>query len=434
MPESWSDATTSNDIPNSFLIEDVCDEFEKNWDLQAIDRIMEIALPFGPSLSTRLVVELVAVDCELRSTCNDPSEIISRGDYALRLANLPQKTAIALQNWIDNRDPNEFVFEQEQISIPERIGDYRILGIVGRGGGGVVYEAIQESLGRPVAIKMLPNIHVTSQINRFRQEAKAIALLHHTNIVEVYGSGSHEGHPYFAMQLIDGQSLSEILDASIAVRRDSGFTDFSGSELVGPENQRSVATIGLQVARALQHAHQRGVLHRDIKPSNLLVDRAGAVWVSDFGLAKLNDQESDNTLTGHIVGTLRYIPPEAFHGKRDCRSDIYSLGITLYELLTMERVFSETENVKLIKQVTHRETLIAREFVRSIGQFRKTSKRSSPKPCHSNRVRVLRQPASWPTNSIGFSTESPSNHVAWENSKVRGVGPNAIQPPPLSLR
>ena len=113
-----------------------------------------------------------------------------------------------------------------------------------------------------------------------------------------------------------------------------------------------MATIGVQVADALEYAHKQGVHHRDVKPSNLLLDTQATVWVTDFGLAKANDQQN-LTHTGDILGTLRYMPPEAFEGKTDARSDVYSLGLTLYEMLAFRPAFDEKERNRLIKQVTN---------------------------------------------------------------------------------
>ena len=128
---------------------------------------------------------------------------------------------------------------------------------------------------------------------------------------------------------------------------------------------RSVARIGVQVAEALEYAHQQGILHRDIKPSNLLLDAQGEVWVTDFGLAK--DQDSDElTRTGDIVGTLRYMAPERFDGWSDPRSDVYALGATLYELLTLRPAFDESDRVKLIDQVLHEGAMPLRQLDRRI--------------------------------------------------------------------
>jgi hypothetical protein len=130
--------------------------------------------------------------------------------------------------------------------------------------------------------------------------------------------------------------------------------DGSKSRQNKPTYWQSVANIGVQVAEALEYAHRQGVLHRDIKPSNLLLDTQGTVWVTDFGLAKADDQQN-LTHTGDILGTLRYMPPEAFEGKSDARGEVYSLGLTLYELLAFRPAFDEKDRNRLIKQVTQAE-------------------------------------------------------------------------------
>ena len=281
---------------------------------------------------------------------------------------------------------------------PARLGDYRILREVGRGGMGVVYEAEQESLGRRVALKVLAahGPRDPEQLLRFQREARAAAQLHHTNIVPVFGVGESEGLHYYVMQFIPGLGLDVVLGEiqrlqdpepegrlalrdpsrpspqrrswrSVCCRADSrsraahdepgprqelASSDAAGSVAPasstsvvlpgqsGPSSiadshrryTRSVAMIGIQVAEALEYAHHQGTLHRDIKPSNLLLDGQGAVWVADFGLAKASDSD-DLTHSGDIVGTLRYMAPERFEGRCDARSDVYSLGLTLYELL-----------------------------------------------------------------------------------------------------
>ena len=307
---------------------------------------------------------------------------------------------------------------------PQQLGEYRILREVARGGMGVVYEAVQESLGRHVALKVLPGHSLLSptHLERFRREARAAAKLHHTNIVPVFGVGEHEGIHFYAMQFIHGQSLDSVLYELRQLRgkkdsprtpcsssSDSGlvgeggkchsemsaslagglltgqFPDQAESQLAAspfknggskpslplpaerkgvsgestssgsttktlgnrselttqPEAQyfRSVAQVGMQVGDALAYAHHQGILHRDIKPSNLLLDTQGTVWVTDFGLAKAEGTE-ELTSQGDIVGTLRYMAPERFQGHADPRSDVYSLGLTLYEMLTLCPAFS----------------------------------------------------------------------------------------------
>jgi WD40 repeat protein/serine/threonine protein kinase len=307
-----------------------------------------------------------------------------------------------------------------------QLGDYRLIREVGRGGMGVVYEAEQVSLGRHVALKVLPpQARDAKQRLRFEREARAAAKLHHTNIVPVFGVGEHEGQPYYVMQYIQGLGLDEVLRelqrlsgdktkstqvaernnaAAFAVSLVTGaFPDapaeplaltitspnnsrtgeestsgepsctsklskssaglslssasavLPGQSMDGPDRKttywQSVAQIGVQTADSLEYAHKQGVVHRDIKPSNLLLDKHGTVWVTDFGLAKAEGQQ-DLTHTGDVLGTLRYMPPEAFDGRADARGDVYSLGLTLYELIALRRAFDEKDRQRLVKQVT----------------------------------------------------------------------------------
>jgi WD40 repeat protein/serine/threonine protein kinase len=242
-------------------------------------------------------------------------------------------------------------------SAPVMLGDYRLLREVGRGGMGIVYEAEQHSLHRRVAIKVLP-VWATasqSQVRRFYREAASAAALHHTNIVPVFGVGEDAGVHYYVMPFIEGSGLDKVL---ANVRRtprtpasDSSTATLSGS---GETHWRDVASIGLHVAEALDYAASQGVLHRDIKPSNLLLDSQGTIWVTDFGLAKRADGE-DLTATGDVLGTLRYLAPERLHGVSDLRGDIYGLGITLYELLTLNNAFSTLDRSHLAELILHHE-------------------------------------------------------------------------------
>jgi serine/threonine protein kinase len=277
----------------------------------------------------------------------------------------------------------------------ERLGDYRILREVGRGGMGVVYEAEQVSLGRHVALKVLPahSLLDPRHLVRFQREAKA-ARLHHTNIVPVYGVGEEDGVYYYVMQFIQGQPLDQVIAELGRLQRGRGSqptasagasppaaaplllpgespgrvevagSSSDGSGFPAPRSALSsdsgraywqaVARVGVQAAGALTHAHAQGVLHRDIKPSNLLLDHAGCVWITDFGLAKEADS-ADLTHTGDIVGTLRYMAPERFQGKADPRSDVYALGLTLYELLALRPAFDERDRNRLLQQILHDE-------------------------------------------------------------------------------
>ncbi len=240
--------------------------------------------------------------------------------------------------------------------LPSQLGEYRILREVGRGGMGVVYEAEQVTLGRHVALKVLPRRAGDERLlDRFRHEARAAARLHHTNIVPVFGVGEHQGTHYYAMQFIQGRGLDEVV-LELRKLRESGAPLAAALLGIGEPTAyyRSVARIGLQVSEALAYAHKQGVLHRDIKPSNLLLDAKGTVWVTDFGLAK--EEGTDQlTQTGDIVGTIVYMAPERFHGWADPRSDVYSLGLTLYEMLVLRPAFSDTNYQRLLKKVLEEE-------------------------------------------------------------------------------
>jgi serine/threonine protein kinase len=247
---------------------------------------------------------------------------------------------------------------------PSRLGEYRIIREIGRGGMGVVFEAVQESLGRRVALKLLPAGPATppQMLDRFHREACIAARLHHGHIVPVFGVGVESGLSYYAMQYISGQGLDEVLK-QIRARRAGSTIARAETRVVGDLSSaskvlcddvagyyRNIARLGEQVAEALEYAHSQGVLHRDIKPSNLLLDAGGHLWVTDFGLARSNDT-NDLTQTGDVLGTPRFMAPERFRGAADVRSDVYSLGATLYELLTLEPAFAETDRAKLMEMV-----------------------------------------------------------------------------------
>ncbi|MBI3468913.1 MAG: protein kinase [Planctomycetes bacterium] len=298
------------------------------------------------------------------------------------------------------------------------LGDFRLLREIGRGGMGIVYEAEQISLGRRVAVKVLPVMGAIDpkQLVRFRKEAHAAAQLHHTNIVPVFSVGCERGVHYYAMQYIQGQSLAELIEGlRIATRLKSPTPSIKPIHRTGIQRQdrsavadtvsfasgdraasaaaalsvadtspqahittahsvsdrsffRTTAELGIQAALALDHAHEHGILHRDIKPANLLLDNRRNLWVTDFGLARV---ETDDTLTlsGDLVGTLRYMSPEqvlAKPGMLDRRTDIYSLGATLYELLTLEPVFASRDRERLIKQIAHDDPRPPRRLNRQI--------------------------------------------------------------------
>ena len=229
-----------------------------------------------------------------------------------------------------------------QPRIPKTIGNYQIKRVLGRGGMGVVYLAYQASLHRDVALKMvLAGGHASEQqLERFISEARAVAHLQHPNIVQVFEVGEHDQLPYFSLEFVDGMSLDQRLDGK-------------------PLTPRDAATITEKVCRAMQYAHDRGVVHRDLKPANILLTSLGEPKVTDFGLAKqLEDGESQSTRTGTVMGTPSYMSPEQAQGlihEVTATSDQYSLGAMLYELLTGRPPFLGTKAFDTISQVIHKE-------------------------------------------------------------------------------
>lgn len=263
----------------------------------------------------------------------------------------------------------------------EQLGDFQLIREIGRGGMGIVFEAKQESLARTVAIKLLPRQpwQDAKQLEQFKQEAQVAAGLHHTNIVQIYGVGEDEGYHYYAMQLVEGKGLDRLIQwlASLSTNTTDSGSDQIGSlcrPLFGsPRDVRTytqtywhgVARVGLQVAEALAYAHDQGIIHRDIKPANLLVDRQGVLWITDFGLAHVA-QAAGVTQPGSLAGTLRYLAPEQFQGQVDAQSDIYALGVTLYELLTLTPAYEASDHTSLIRSITQSEPLRPRQIKSSI--------------------------------------------------------------------
>jgi serine/threonine protein kinase len=293
------------------------------------------------------------------------------------------------------------------------LGDFRIVREIGRGGMGVVYEAEQLSLGRPVALKVLPFAAAmdAKQLQRFKTEAYAAAQLHHTNIVPVYGVGCERGVHFYAMQYVEGQTVAAVIVAQRKLaggspRSDDATTPYLGADAAPAPNVarppdvtrvtdttqpaalstprspkgaayfRTVANLGIQAAEALEHAHQRGIIHRDIKPGNLLVEttsidreretggEALRLWITDFGLAHCRNL-AGLSIAGDLIGTLRYMSPEqalANPGTVDQRTDIYSLGTTLYELLTLQPVFAGNDRQQLLRQIAFEEPVPPRKL------------------------------------------------------------------------
>jgi serine/threonine protein kinase/Flp pilus assembly protein TadD len=270
------------------------------------------------------------------------------------------------------------------------LGDFLMIREVGRGGMGIVYEAEQISLGRRVALKVLPFASTLDpkQLQRFKNEAQAAAHLHHQNIVPVHATGCERGVHYYAMQFIEGQTLAQVIadlhdietpsvksEPSVSAKS-AGEPTVAGTSAAQAGIQtppiaclstqksthgraffHAIARLGIQAAEALDYSHELGIIHRDIKPANMLVDARGKLWITDFGLAHCQSQ-AGLTMSGDLVGTLRYMSPEQALAKRvivDHRTDIYSLGATLYELLTGEPVFTGHDRQELLRQIAFEE-------------------------------------------------------------------------------
>jgi eukaryotic-like serine/threonine-protein kinase len=266
-------------------------------------------------------------------------------------------------------EPPEAPPAGEEAAVAGRVlGDYRLLREIGRGGMAVVYEAEQISLGRHVALKVLPFAAVLDpkHLQRFKNEAQAAAHLNHPHIVPVHAVGCERGVHYYAMQYVEGQSLA------VAIREMKGGGPGEGPRTPisshGSNRQsgyiRMAAALGVQAAEALDHAHQLGIVHRDVKPGNLLVDLAGTLWITDFGLSQ-SRKDVGLTITGELLGTIRYMSPEQALAKRapiDHRTDVYSLGATLYELFTLEPAFPGDDPHLVIQDITFREPVRPRRL------------------------------------------------------------------------
>ncbi|MFT5057838.1 MAG: serine/threonine protein kinase/WD40 repeat protein [Planctomycetota bacterium] len=262
--------------------------------------------------------------------------------------------------------------------LPKEIGPYQIKRILGRGGMGTVYLAWDPKIGRNVALKVLHSSWQRSPkfVDRFVREVKAAGSLRHPSIVPVFGSGQVGGIPYYAMQYVQGFGLDECIGA-LTRSHSSGTRHLADSDVqslvalmrerceraetgLKPEDDeraqgvalswKEITRIARSVGAAIGHAHAAGILHRDIKPANILLDSDGHAWVTDFGLCQL---EGDDSMTqdGDVVGTLRYMSPEQLEGEPDESSDVYGLGLVMYELLTRHFAFPETQRARLVRNI-----------------------------------------------------------------------------------
>jgi serine/threonine protein kinase len=334
------------------------------------------------------VVLDATIDHVLGQVADEFTERLNRGEQPSieEYVNRHPEIADQLQKMLEmarrlHRTNTEIKFSNDDPNLRQPLGDFQLICRIGKGGMGVVYLAEQISMNRRhVAVKLLPkSIEAmdSRHLERFKNEAHAAGRLNHENIVPVYSVGCERGQHYYAMQYINGLSLADVIKRLRGLAEEraanpdpTGPYSSAGQDsapapdtlplasLTTAESTRSekyfdiVARLGLQAARGLAHAHQHSVWHRDIKPANLLVDARDNLWITDFGLAQIRDVNL--TIPGQLVGTLRYMSPEQTLAKRvplDERTDVYSLGATLYELLTLEPAFNGVEREEIIRQI-----------------------------------------------------------------------------------
>ena len=308
----------------------------------------------------------IASDVELESIASEYAELLEkgesiapelfaaryphRGNHLLELLKSIRWIQLAARDLDDQRTkassttaPGSYLFLNGDK--PTVLGDFRLIREIGRGGMGIVYEGEQISLSRRVAVKILPPSSFLDerQVARFAMESQAAAQLQHPNIVPVFAVGCENGIYFYSMQLIDGNIPKGVM----------------------PPGQ--VADLGACVANALEHSHELGIIHRDVKPSNLLIDVSGKVWITDFGLARCR-QSDQVTVSGAVLGTLSYMSPEQALGSStvDHRTDIYSLGVTLYELLTGRCPYDSQNRSAFLTELARGEPIEIRKLDPSI--------------------------------------------------------------------
>jgi len=289
---------------------------------------------------------LLAELCDEFTCRRRAGESVTVTDYAAQYPKLADQilaifpALLMLDGCCDNRVQQ--VVPQSEAD-PVSIAGYQVIRRLGSGGMGVVYEATHPRVSRRMALKLLrPQKSNSEQLQeRFLREAEAASRLNHPSIVPFLDCGIDGEAVYLSMLFVDGTSMDHVL-------QNYWDQQSSSHDLIASDFQR-IARLGADVAAALAHAHDRGTIHRDIKPANLILDHSGKIWVTDFGLAKLRDDDSGISHTGDMIGTPRYMAPEQLRGHADERSDVYALGVTLYELATGCRAWASSSNSELIR-------------------------------------------------------------------------------------
>lgn len=278
------------------------------------------------------LLESQATPEQVCASCPDLLPEVRRRWQEIKRVHAELEMLFPPSTWAQDHRP---AYPLEEMPLPT-IPGYQVRKVLGRGGVGVVYEAVHERLNRTVAVKMLlSGQHASSnELERFLREAESVAGLHHPNVVSLYDVGEAEGKPYFTMEFIEGGSLARRL------------TD-------GPMPAREAAALVAKLADAIESAHRNGIIHRDLKPGNVLLAADGTPKVTDFGLARL-ESDSGLTLSGAPVGTPSYMAPEQARGEKSAigpATDVYALGAILYECLTGRPPFRAETSTATLQQV-----------------------------------------------------------------------------------
>ena len=367
MPENPHTKDRNSSLEQARRIHQACERFEADWRSGGQPRIEDVLNGCSSEDRVPLFQELLALEIELRREQGDSP---CPAQFQARFPDLEDQIAAAFPKAEPAFDPpptsawNSVTVNDHTDStaadpesnrggrpVPlgeEQVGDYLLLEEIARGGMGIVYKALQQSLGRQVALKMILSGSLASpaERERFRREAQLAAGLDHTNIVPIYEVGELDGVPYFSMKLVDGGNLSQQLSRYV-------------------RNPRATARLMAKLAAAVDYAHGKGFFHCDLKPSNILIDRDGQPQITDFGLARRVSEDISLTATGAILGTPSYMSPEQAAGQRRSigpGTDVYGLGAILYELLTGRPPFRTPTMMETVVQVLERDPVPPREL------------------------------------------------------------------------
>jgi tRNA A-37 threonylcarbamoyl transferase component Bud32 len=346
----------SNEEPSSLVevraIDRLCDRFEAAWRAGQHPAIETFLAEVPASARAAVLRELIAMEVEYRRR---NGETPTPTEYETRFGEPVDVVASAFRRIADRGEAGVvttgFVGAPDSVTTADlkpkgawptpALPGYAILDRLGAGGMGVVYKARQQSLHRIVALKLIrpDGLAGPRERARFQREAEAAARLRHPHVVQVYEIGEHDGQPYAVLEYVDGSTLAKTIAA-------------------GPMEARAAATLVEPLARAVQHAHDNGILHRDLKPANVLLTADGTPKVADFGLARWLGSASEQTASGEILGTPRYMAPEQAAGQLERLSpatDVYALGAILYELLTGRAAFRGRTPLEILEQVRSQE-------------------------------------------------------------------------------